>query len=82
MSKYDFGVAIARRFGWDESLVLPESVDRSALTARRAHNLFLSAHRLSTDLGRPLPTFSTGLDRFYTQYQQGYPQKIRSYPQA
>lgn len=81
MSKYDFGLAIARRFGWDEGLVSPQSVDRSGLTARRAHNLTLSTHRLSTALGASLPAFSTGLERFYTQYQQGYPQKIRSYQQ-
>jgi dTDP-4-dehydrorhamnose reductase len=81
MSKYEFGVAVARRFGWDEMLISPESVDRSELTARRAHNLGLSVHKLSTALGQPLPDFSTGLDRFYAQYQQGYPQKIRSYQQ-
>jgi dTDP-4-dehydrorhamnose reductase len=82
LSKYDFGVAIARRFGLDGSLIDPQSVDRSDLVARRSHNLCLSVHRLSTALGAPLPGFSTGLDRFYAQYQQGYPQKIRSYPQS
>jgi dTDP-4-dehydrorhamnose reductase len=82
LSKYEFGLAIARRFGLDEKLIAPQSVDRSGLTARRAHNLYLSVHKLSTALGTPLPGFSTGLDRFYTQYQQGYPQKIRSYPQV
>jgi dTDP-4-dehydrorhamnose reductase len=81
MSKYDFGVAVARRFGWDETLITPESVDRSELTARRAHNLGLSVHKLSTALGQSLPNFSTGIDWFYTQFQQGYPQKIRSYQQ-
>lgn len=79
MSKYTFGVTLARRFGLDESLISPESVDRSGLTARRAHNLGLSVHKLFTALGEPIPAFSTGLDRFYAQFQQGYPQKIRSY---
>lgn len=79
MSKYSFGVMLARRFGWDESLISPESVDRSGLTARRAHNLGLSVHKLFTALGGPIPAFSTGLDRFYSQFQQGYPQNIRSY---
>lgn len=79
MSKYSFGVMLARRFGWDESLISSESVDRSGLTARRAHNLGLSVHKLFTALGGPIPAFSTGLDRFYSQFQQGYPQNIRSY---
>jgi len=82
ISKYAFGVAIARRFGLDERLISPDSVDRSGLTARRAHNLGLDTHKLSTALGIALPAFSTGLDRFYTQHQQGYPQKIRSYQQG
>lgn len=81
MSKYQFGVEIARKFGLKESLISPQSVDKSSLTARRSHNLWLSTHKLSTDLDMTLPAFSTGLDEFYTQYQQGYPQKIRSYQQ-
>ncbi|HET9587307.1 MAG TPA: SDR family oxidoreductase [Anaerolineales bacterium] len=79
MSKYQFGVEIARKFGLKENLIVPRSVDASGLTARRAHNLRLSTHKLSTDLAYDIPMFSTGLEEFYTQYQQGYPQKLRSY---
>lgn len=79
MSKYQFGVEIARRFGLEENLISPRSVEGSGLVARRSHNLWLSIHKLSTDLGSEIPNFSTGLDEFYTQFQQGYPQKIRSY---
>jgi dTDP-4-dehydrorhamnose reductase len=81
ISKYQFGLEVARRFGLRESLISPQSVERSGLTAKRSHNLWLSIHKLSTDLGRGIPSFSTGLDGFYTQFQQGYPQKIRSYQQ-
>jgi dTDP-4-dehydrorhamnose reductase len=80
ISKYQFGVEIARRFGLRESLISPRSVEGSGLTAPRSHNLWLSTHKLSTDLGREIPSFSTGLEEFYTQFQQGYPQKIRRYP--
>ena len=79
MSKYQFGVEIARRFALKESEISPRSVISSSLTAPRAHNLSLSTHKLSTALGESLPEFSTGLDEFYTQFVQGYPQKIRSY---
>jgi dTDP-4-dehydrorhamnose reductase len=81
MSKYQFGVEIARKFGLHENEISPKSILSSSLTARRSHNLWLSTHKLSTDLGEDLPQFSTGLNEFYTQYQQGYPQKIRSYQQ-
>ncbi len=82
MSKYQFGVEIARRFGLDESQISPKSVLSSGLMARRSLNLWLSTEKLSTALGESLPHFSTGLDEFYTQYREGYPQKIRSYQQA
>jgi dTDP-4-dehydrorhamnose reductase len=82
MNKYQFGVEVARKFGLRESLISPQSVESSSLTAKRSHNLHLSVHKLSTALGHELPEFSTGLDGFYTQYQQGYPQKIRSYQQG
>jgi dTDP-4-dehydrorhamnose reductase len=81
ISKYQFGVEVARKFGLNESLIAPQSVEMSSLTAKRSHNLWLSVHKLSTTLGHEIPGFSTGLDGFYTQFQQGYPQKIRSYQQ-
>jgi dTDP-4-dehydrorhamnose reductase len=81
MNKYEFGLEVARKFGLQESLISPLSVDASELTAKRSHNLWLSIHKLSTDLDHEIPSFSTGLDGFYTQFQQGYPQKIRSYQQ-
>jgi dTDP-4-dehydrorhamnose reductase len=79
MSKYQFGVEIARTFGLREDLISPRSVLQSGLTVRRSPNLQLSTHKLSTDLGHEIPAFSTGLAEFYTQFQQGYPQKIRGY---
>jgi dTDP-4-dehydrorhamnose reductase len=81
MNKYQFGVEIARKFGLQEGGISPRSIHTSNLTAKRSHNLSLSTNKLSTVLDMHLPEFSTGLDEFYTLYQQGYPQKIRSYQQ-
>ena len=82
LSKYEFGRRIARQFGFDEVLVIPKSVEESGLKARRSHNLRLSVNKLSTALGKEIPGVSTGIERFYTQAQQGYPQKMRSYQQV
>jgi len=82
IAKYDFGVKIARQFGFDEGLIRPISVEASNLTAKRSHKLKLSVHKLSTDLGIKIPSVSTGIEKFYTQYTQGYPQKMRSYQQV
>ncbi len=82
LSKYEFGIRIARQFGFDPELVRPISVENSGLTAKRSHNLRLSIQKLSTDLGMEIPGVSTGIGQFHTQLQQGYPQKMRSYQQA
>lgn len=81
MSKYQFGVEIARKFRLNDGEISPKSIQSSSLVARRAHNLYLSVNKLSTDLGEPLPSFSAGLDLFYTQFKEGYPQKLKSFTQ-
>lgn len=77
VSKHDFGVAIARQFGFDPALIAPSSVAEAGLEAARSPKLTLRADKLTAALGEPLPTLSTGLHRFYTLYQQGYPQYLR-----
>jgi dTDP-4-dehydrorhamnose reductase len=76
LSKYDFGVRLAHRFDLNSSLINPTSVFKSGLKAARSPNLSLSSAKLATALGESLPSVSTGLDKFYTLYQQGYPHWI------
>jgi dTDP-4-dehydrorhamnose reductase len=77
LSKYDFGVGLARRFGLDEGLISPASVREGGLLAARSPRLTLSSAKLGKELGEDIPNTSTGLDRFYRLYQQGYPQFIQ-----
>lgn len=77
VSKYDFGVAIARQFGFDPALIAPSSVVEAGLKAARSPKLTLRADKLTAALGGPPPSLSTCLSRFYTLYQQGYPQYLR-----
>jgi len=81
LSKYDFGVRIAEVFGFNSEVISPTSVELSTLKVKRSHNLRLSNARLSTALGVQIPGVSTGIMEFYKQYQQSYPQKIKSYQQ-
>jgi dTDP-4-dehydrorhamnose reductase len=78
LSKYDFGVHLAQRFNLDGSLINPTSVTQSGLKATRSPNLTLRSDKLARALGESLPRLSTGLDRLYTLYQQGYPHMLRS----
>jgi len=77
LTKYDFGVAIAQQFGFDAGLIIPKSVLDSSLTATRSPNLTLKVDKLTHALGETLPTVSTGIERFYKLYQQGYPQFLQ-----
>jgi dTDP-4-dehydrorhamnose reductase len=77
-SKYEFGHELAQRFGLDESLIQPASLDQAGLTAPRSPRLTLENTKLTQALHSPIPGFSTGLDRLYQLYQQGYPQTLLS----
>lgn len=78
LSKYMFGVQIARQFGLDERLIQPTSVTQGGLKAVRSPNLNLRTDKLTQALGAPPPTVMAGLERFYQLYRQDYPARIRS----
>ncbi len=78
VSKYDFGIAIARKFDFDPELITPISVTQAGLQAVRSPNLTLQVDKLINDLGVVPPALSPGIERFYTLYQQDYPQVVRS----
>jgi dTDP-4-dehydrorhamnose reductase len=77
ISKYTFGVRLAHRFGLNENLIRPASVGEAGLKAARSPRLTLQTGKLAQALGVPPPDLSTGLERFYALYQQGYPQHIK-----
>jgi dTDP-4-dehydrorhamnose reductase len=77
LSKYDFGLRIARRFDLDEKLIQPASVLQGGLKSARAPDLRLSTEKLARSLGNPTPSIADGLERFYDLYQIGYPVMIR-----
>jgi dTDP-4-dehydrorhamnose reductase len=77
LSKYEFGVRLAHRFNLDSDLINPTSVALSSLKALRSPNLTLRSDKLALSLGESIPRLSTGLDRLFALYQQGYPQMLR-----
>ncbi|MBP9040240.1 MAG: SDR family oxidoreductase [Anaerolineaceae bacterium] len=78
MSKYQFGVRIAEKFGFDPALINPVSVKDGNLKAARSPNLSLSTAKLQKALGHDLPAFDAGLQKFYDQFRRGYPQYIKT----
>lgn len=76
-NKYDFGIAIANQFSLDPELISPISVTEAGLAAARSPNLTLSVNKLIHDLGIVPPGISPAIERFYTLYQQNYPQVMK-----
>jgi dTDP-4-dehydrorhamnose reductase len=78
MSKFEFGRAIARKFGFDPELVRPASVLDGGLAAARSPNLTLNTGKIVAALGHPLPDFDAGLQKFYDQYRHGFPELLKN----
>lgn len=77
MSKFEFGTAIAGRFGLDADLIEPVSVADFGLKAPRSPLLTLRTEKLAAALGKPLPDVHNGLDSFYQLFQEGYPDYLK-----
>ncbi len=78
LSKYDFGLRIARRFGLDPTLIRPTRVAEANLKAYRSPNLSLRSDKLMHALGESLPGMAAGVYRLFELHQQGYPQYLSS----
>ena len=78
ISKYDYALRLAERFGFDPALVTPASVSVSALRAARGTNISLSTQKLAQKLGRTLPGIQEGIDGLYQLYLENYPQELSS----
>jgi dTDP-4-dehydrorhamnose reductase len=79
VSKYEFGLRIARRFGLDENLIEPASIMDGNLTARRSANLAMRVEKLSQALGHDLPGQDAGIERLYGQWREGYAEQVKGY---
>ena len=77
-SKYTFGLALARRFGFDENLITPASVEQGGLQAARSPHLTLKADKLIAALGEKPPSIDAGLARFYSLFVDDYPARLHA----
>lgn len=78
ISKYEFGVRIAREFGFDPGLIRPILVAESGLLAKRSPNLCLNVSKLEKALGNPLPRQNEGITRFFKAFQAGTRENLSS----
>ena len=79
ISKYEFGVRIARIFGFDPDLIHPISVDDSGLVARRSPNLCLNVSKIEKALGEPMPDQQHSLQQFFEAYKNGFRERLQGF---
>ncbi len=79
LSKYGFGMQVARTFGFDESLVKPASWKDAGLKSVRSPDLRLRVEKIQEKLNQPMPGITAGLMRFREAMQAGQPAVIKSY---
>ncbi len=79
LSKYDFGVRIARLFDLNENLVEAVNVSQGGLLASRSPNLTLRIDKLIRDLGQNPPGQEAGLLKFHQLYMEGFPEKLKEF---
>lgn len=62
-SKHEFGVELARVFGFDSGLIQPVHFDQMVFKARRPRDMSLDCGKAAQALGAPLPSYREGLRR-------------------
>lgn len=73
LSKFAFGVALAKQFGFDPSRIKPLSVESFAFKARRPRDMSLATTKVAGAVGYPMPDAATGLDRLARLEREGLP---------
>ena len=76
LSKYDFGVEIAKAFGFNPENVRPTSWRDSGLAAVRSPNLAMNIDRLTKFLDGNVPDPIAGVAGFRDDFKAGFPIKL------
>jgi len=79
LSKYEFAVRIAQKFGFDAELIEPAEMNETNPEAPRSKTLVLDPRKTQQALGHPLPSIDDGIHWFYQRWQEGYPAQLQAY---
>ena len=78
VSKYDFAVKLAKKFGLKESLVNPVSIDTFPFEAKRGKRLSLNIDKIKEKINYIMPDIDYSIDQFYRDYKSCLPLKIKN----
>ena len=77
LSKYEFALQIAEKFGLDKKLITPISIDEFDFCAKRGKNFSLDVARLEDALGYKIPALTESINSFYQDYLNNLPKLIK-----
>lgn len=77
LSKYEFAIEIADRFGLNKSLIKAISIDDFDLKAKRGKNLSLNVDKLTKATNHKPPSIRESINNFHRDYQEDLRGKIR-----
>ena len=80
ISKYEFGLKLARKFKLDASLIRPGYITDQPSLVKRPHDMSLSNQKICKLLGRKLGDVKEHLARLQQQEQNGLAQELAPYP--
>ena len=78
LSKYEFGMAIARQFNFDEGLIEKSLSADLAYQAARSPKLTMNVGKLQAALDAKLPDVYAGIQTLFEQEQSGYRQTLQA----
>lgn len=78
LSKYDFGVRLAKTFGFNPELIVPTNSEGQIRTAKRPKRVCLDGEKIMQDLDLRLPSLAIGLAKFRADYENGFSKTWRN----
>lgn len=76
MSKYEFGVRLAREFGYAVPGLRPVSISDASLRASRPRDMSLGTDKVSRVLGRSMPSVADSLSQLKALAGAGWPKRL------
>lgn len=78
LSKYDFGIMVAKAFGFEHHKIVPASVDRMNFFAKRPKYMALSNEKLTQTLDWKLPDLDQDIQNWKAMLESGWVGKIKN----
>ena len=78
LSKYDFGILLARHFGYDADSIKKASIEDIALIALRPKEMSLAFSKVENELSITMPTILDGFNELLRLKDQGWGKELEN----